>query len=220
MKKRISLPGLSGLTMLLLLQVFFTPPAAEAMGSLPSGPSEKNSDTELPGSHILVDAVPASVRLVTDREYLALLERYIGFARSEIVIVSYLFSAKERFDNEPRKMAEALAAAAARGVNVRVILEIGKESSNITQANREAARFLVKRGVKVFSDESGTVVHSKLAVIDNRLVFVGSHDLSSTSLGTFREATVVADSPSLALSVQGFIESLAPAPYREPPPTP
>ena len=90
-----------------------------------------------------------------------------------------------------------------------------REISPVTQANRRTARFLAERGVLVYSDMSGTVVHAKLAVIDRRLVFIGSHDLTQQSLGRYREASMVVDSPTIATSVLGFIESLEPVRYRE-----
>jgi phosphatidylserine/phosphatidylglycerophosphate/cardiolipin synthase-like enzyme len=66
----------------------------------------------------------------------------------------------------------------------------------------------------VYADMSGTTVHSKLAVIDRRLVFIGSHDLTAPSLGHYREASLLVDSPDLAITTLRYIESLDPVPYR------
>jgi phosphatidylserine/phosphatidylglycerophosphate/cardiolipin synthase-like enzyme len=79
------------------------------------------------------------------------------------------------------------------------------------------ARYLQERGVRVYADMSGTVVHARVAVIDRRFVFLGSHDLTHQSLGRYREASLVVDSPSLAVDLLAFIESLEPVTYREGP---
>ena len=69
-------------------------------------------------------------------------------------------AAKGGLADRPGAIATRLAEAAGRGVKVEVILEIGREAGAVTQANREAARMLGRRGVKVFVDGSGTTVHA------------------------------------------------------------
>ncbi len=202
--------------LLLALTLLPLPPALHAMGSLPTGPSERSSNTEIVGATIMSDMLPAHVRLLTDREFQAVLETEIAAARSEVVLALHLFSVSEDRDDHPRAIADLLAETARRGVQVITILEIGKEVSPITRANREAAAYLQDRGVKVYSDMTGTTVHAKLAVIDRRLVFLGSHDLSQPSLANYREATLAVDSEALATAVLRFIESFDPVPYSKP----
>jgi len=160
--------------------------------------------------------VTARVRLLPDREFQAVLEQEISAARSEVVLTLHLFTAMEEVNRRAREMAEVLAETAKRGVKVIVVVEIGKEVSPVTQANRKTARFLSERGVQVYSDMSGTVVHAKVAVIDRRLVFIGSHDLTQQSLGHYREVSIVVDSTTVATSVLGFVESLEPVKYSDP----
>lgn len=200
----------SALTLLLQVQ------PVHGMSSLPTGPSEGGSEAEQNLSILLSDMIPAKVRLLTDREFQAVLEREIALARKEVVLSLHLFTAVEGKDDRPGALAELLATVAGKGVQVIVVLEIGKETSLITQANKDAAALLAGRGVRVYADMSGTIVHAKLAVIDRRLVFIGSHDLTQQSLGWYREATLAVDSTVLATTVLGFIESLEPVPYQEP----
>lgn len=186
------------------------------MGALPTGPSERGTDTEIVGATIMSDMFPAHVRLLADREFLAVLESEIAAARSEVVVAAHLFSVSENREDHPKAVADLLVETSRRGVEVIVILEIGKEVSPITRANRETAAYLQDRGVKVYSDMTGTTVHAKLAVIDRRLVFVGSHDLSHPSLASYREATLAVDSEALATAVLRYIESFDPVLYRRP----
>lgn len=203
--------------LLSILSCLLAAPPAFAMGSLPTGPSESDNESEISSAGGgPTDMVTARVRLLPDREFQAVLEQEIAAARSEVVLTLHLFTAMEEVSRRSREMAELLAETAQRGVKVIVVLEIGKEVSPVTRANRKAARFLSGRGVHVYSDMSGTVVHAKVAVVDRRLVFIGSHDLTQQSLGHYREASVVIDSTTIATSVLGFVESLEPVKYREP----
>ena len=135
-------------------------------------------------------------------------------ASAEIVLSTHLFDASGDRGGRVGRVVESLAAAVERGLEVIVVLEIGREASPITRANRATARLLQERGVRVYADMSGTTVHSRLAVIDRRLAFVGSHDLTVQSLGRYRETTLLVDSPVLALDLLRFVESLEPVPYR------
>jgi phosphatidylserine/phosphatidylglycerophosphate/cardiolipin synthase-like enzyme len=196
--------------------LLFLPAPSLSMGSLPTGPSEKGNESEIAASPGLVDMLPARVKLLPDRQFQAVLEEEIAAARSEVVLTSHLFNVNPERNDRPRALAELLAETAGRGVKVIVVVEIGKENSVITKANRKAARFLQKRGVHVYADMSGTVVHAKVAVIDRQFVFIGSHDLTQQSLGRYRELSVVLDSPTMATSILGFVESLDPVTYRDP----
>ena len=192
------------------------PHAVPAMGSLPTGPSEEGNQSEIVFPAGGSEMMSASLRLLTDRQFQPLLEQEISAARDEVVICQHLFAIDgEMRDDRALALADLLAQTAARGVEVIVVLEIGREVSPITISNRRTARYLQKRGVRVYADMSGTIVHSRVAVIDRQLVFLGSHDLTHQSLGRYREASLLVDSSSLAISVLAFIESLEPETYRD-----
>ena len=197
--------GKSRLAAMILAFLGILPATALPMGSLPTGPSEEGA----------VDgpAAPARVRLLADRDFQEELLRAIDGASAEIVILAHLFAAREG-GRRVEQVVESLAAAADRGLEVVVVLEIGKEISPITRANRATARLLLERGIRVYADMSGTTVHSRAAVIDRRLVFVGSHDLTAQSLGRYRETTLLVESRALALELLRFVESLDPVTYR------
>lgn len=191
----------------MILAVFTTiPSSALPMGSLPTGPSEEGTAAE--------SGTLARVRLLEDGEFQEELLRGIDSATAEIVLSTHLFAATEGKDDRVGRIVERLAVAVGRGLEVIVVLEIGKEASHVTRANRVTARLLQSRGVRVYGDMSGTTAHSRLAVIDRRFVFVGSHDLSVQSLGRYRETTLLVDSPEVATEALRFVESLDPVPYR------
>jgi phosphatidylserine/phosphatidylglycerophosphate/cardiolipin synthase-like enzyme len=206
----------AGTVAVVLALCLAVPQTVSAMGSLPTGPSERGNRSEIAYPAGVNDMLPASLRLLSDRQFQALLEQEISAAREEVVICQHLFSIDEEMGKDRAlALADLLVQTAARGVDVIVVLEIGRERSPITISNRRTARYLQERGVRVYADMSGTIVHARLAVIDRRLVFLGSHDLTHQSLGRYREASLLVDSPPLAISVLAFIESLDPVTYRE-----
>jgi len=206
-------------TLLGLVAIAVVPSSAAAVFFLPTGPSEKEDVVvvapapakSFPGT------VPAGVKILADSDFQATLEGEIAAARSEITVCAYLFAAKDGLADRPGAIANRLAEAAGRGVKVEVILEIGRESATVTQANREAARMLGRRGVKVYVDGSGTTVHARFVVVDRHLSFIGSHDLTENSLGQHREVSLLVDSISMASGLLGQVETLKPVPYAEPP---
>jgi phosphatidylserine/phosphatidylglycerophosphate/cardiolipin synthase-like enzyme len=88
---------------------------------------------------------------------------------------------------------EALADAARRGVDVKVILD------PTVNSNLDTAAFLKSRGVQVrWSSPEFTYTHAKSAVIDGRKVAVGSINWSGNAMRNNREAEVVVESARTA----------------------
>ena len=141
------------------------PQGAPAMGSLPTGPSEEGNRSEVLSPAVGSEMTEAPLRLLTDRHYQVLLEEEISAARDEVVICQHLFAIDgEVRDDRARALADLLVQTAERGVEVIVVLEIGREASPITVSNRRTARYLQKRGVRVYADMSGTIVHSRIVI--------------------------------------------------------
>jgi len=83
------------------------------------------------------------------------------------------------------KLREALVAAAARGVRVRLILEPKVD------ANLDTGVFLASRGVSVrWASQKYYNTHAKFAVFDGECVFVGSTNWSRAAFESNREAAV------------------------------
>ncbi|MDP3742470.1 MAG: phospholipase D-like domain-containing protein [Candidatus Micrarchaeota archaeon] len=104
-------------------------------------------------------------------------ENMVRNARNSIELEVYTFSSQPLEDE--------LAAAVARGVDVRVILE-GSISSNFPKS-----RELLAKGVKVkWGSSSFSLTHSKFIIIDGETVIVGSNNWTFHSFNLNREASV------------------------------
>ena len=147
----------------------------------------------LPGASIPVQT--ASVRPVfspgqSEPELLGL----IGSAQRSIDVMLYEFSYAP--------LSQALGAAQARGIPVRVLLDpdIG--------SNLYMAETLVKSGVSVrWASKQYSATHAKFMVVDGKTVFVGSTNWSRHAMQLNREAAVSIENPAVAKSFDDVFES-------------
>jgi phosphatidylserine/phosphatidylglycerophosphate/cardiolipin synthase-like enzyme len=149
------------------------------------------------------------VTLLKNRDYAEAFIRGIREARSSIVISTYLFKVADAANNVPRRIAEELINARRRGVAVTVILESSADrTDNLNRENHHAADILARGGVKVFFDSPRITSHAKVAVIDGRYVYLGSHNLTQGALVHNNELSVFVDSPEMAAEVRSYLDRL------------
>jgi cardiolipin synthase len=89
----------------------------------------------------------------------------------------------------PPPMLKALFEAAARGVDVRVILPGKSDLPIIRRASRNEYAHWIDNGLKIFEYQE-VVMHSKYAVVDDSWCTVGTFNANSTSLGAANEINV------------------------------
>ncbi|MBU5635967.1 phospholipase [Geomonas sp. Red69] len=148
---------------------------------------------------------PAQATLLADASYSGALKERIRGAQRRIICAFYLFKATDRRGNLPAAIAQDLAQARARGVEVTVILE-GEDS--VGRDNRAAAGYLARKGVRVRFTRDRRTTHAKAVVIDDRFVIIGSHNLSHAALTRNRELSVLLDAPELAAQVTRYLEGI------------
>lgn len=147
--------------------------------------------------------------LLRNREYAEALLQGIRNARKSIILSFYLFKVTDSRGNLPQKIAEELINARKRGVDTTVILERGSDNKDPLNAeNRQTAALLHRGGVKVFFDSPTVTTHNKVAVIDSRHVYLGSHNLTQSALQHNNELSVVIDSPEMAAEVKAYLDQL------------
>ncbi|MBE9545912.1 MAG: phospholipase [Proteobacteria bacterium] len=160
-------------------------------------------------SHSTGQASDCRATLLKNRAYFPTLIKAIDNAKNEIVMSFFLFKTNGYRSNYPDRLLNHLIRAAERGVKVKVLLEIGKDSnSQINKNNIETAMRLRKGGIDVSFDHPTTRTHTKVVVIDRRYTFLGSHNLTSSALKYNNELSVLIDSPKVARKALSYINSL------------
>ena len=125
-----------------------------------------------------------------ERNYLAALAR----AREEIVIANAYFLPGRRF----RKLIKI---AAARGVQVKLLVQGHTDHPFFQAAARALYRDLLADGVQIF-EYRASELHAKVAVIDGHWATVGSSNIDPFSLLLAREANVVIDDRAFGRDLQ------------------
>jgi phosphatidylserine/phosphatidylglycerophosphate/cardiolipin synthase-like enzyme len=133
------------------------------------------------------------------------LERLIAGARQRVWCAVYVV--RPDGDGPVHGLMEALAAAAARGVDVRVGLDSGPDP--VTKVddgrNQDAARWLTAHGVRVVWDEPTVTSHMKVVVVDGRWLVAGSHNWTRAALTANRELGLAIDDPAAAAQAEALL---------------
>ncbi|MDD2319048.1 MAG: phospholipase D-like domain-containing protein [Geobacteraceae bacterium] len=159
-------------------------------------------------------AVPAEPRpcgatLLKNRDYGSALLEAIRESRSSIIVSCYLFKITNFPDNYPRRIADELILARRRGIDVTVILERSRDKADfLNLENSSTATFLSRGGVDVRFDSLRKTSHAKVVVIDDRLVFLGSHNLTHSALSRNNELSVRIDSAEMAREIKTYLGKL------------
>jgi len=119
----------------------------------------------------------------------------IRSAKEEIVIANAYFFPGIRFRR-------ALAAAAARGVRVILLLQGRVEYVLLHYASRALYGTLLEAGVQIY-EYHRSFMHAKVAVIDERWATVGSSNIDPFSLLLAREANIVVEDRAFAVELRG-----------------
>jgi cardiolipin synthase len=121
----------------------------------------------------------------------------IDSAKDEIIIANAYFL-------PGRRIRQALAQAAARGVRVVLLLQGRVEYVLLHYASRALYGVLLGAGIEIYSYHK-SFLHAKVAVIDGRWATVGSSNIDPFSLMLAREANVVALDAGFAGALRGSL---------------
>ncbi len=102
----------------------------------------------------------------------------------------------------------ALAEAAARGVEVRALLDASDWEPDITAKNSPALSYLLDHGVAAKFDDPQITLHAKLVVVDGQTVILGSSNWNHYALTEHRQADVLVRDGSIGEFFCGYFDML------------
>ena len=144
--------------------------------------------------------------LLKDRDYLPALISAVDEAQNEILMAFFLFKAGVKSESYPDKVLAHLLSAAKRGVKVVVILEnTGGRDHKLDSENRQTIELLKAKGIEAFFDTPQKTMHTKLIVIDRRLVLLGSHNLTQSAMKYNNEVSILLNNPELAQRARDYM---------------
>jgi HKD family nuclease len=142
----------------------------------------------------------AEITDISNRRYYPAVKEALDKAQSSIDMAMFVVSLSEDRETKAASLLRSLVDASQRGVEVKVILDknINFFTGEIEYKNKEAYRYLKKRGVNVLYDDIYIYTHNKILVIDGETVVVGSTNWSQTALAQSNESALLIKSPQLA----------------------
>ena len=139
-------------------------------------------------------------------EYAREAQRLIDSAQRRIWIMMYVI----RPDDGPvGALLQALMAAQARGVEVRVGLDLGAERDGVADLKHEpTVAWFQQHGIAVVLDEKTTTTHGKVLVVDSRYVLSGSHNWTRSALVANRELSWLVDDRASAARIEEWMRGI------------
>lgn len=133
-----------------------------------------------------------------NNDYAVNLLNYIKRAQKTIYVIMFQTGYYSQFaESITNQILRELVNAKARGVKVEIILELST-IKDVKEKNFETAKFLAENGVKVYFDREDKTTHSKLVIIDENFVFIGSHNWNYYALEKNNETSVLIESKEVA----------------------
>lgn len=147
-----------------------------------------------------------AVKPLMNNEFYPVLLQAVDEAQKEIFIAVFSFKAGVHPRSYPDVLVEHMGMAVRRGVQVKVILEdSGNCNDSLSRQNFKTKALLEEKGVIVYLDSPVKTTHTKLVVVDERLVFIGSHNFTSSAFRHNNEISVLIDKPDLARNVRNYL---------------
>lgn len=170
----------------------------------PDAPVPIAAETVSPPSYDAELVVP----LANARYYYGLLE-LIGEATSSVSVAMF-HAALPEAGHPTRQILDALVGAHRRGATVRVLLDRDRASDPFLSStiNSPAYDFLTAAGVATRRDADDTLLHSKLVVVDRRIVVIGSHNWSAGSYFQFDDLSVAVTSATYGAVMEARFDAL------------
>ncbi len=185
---------------LLLLFLILLCFAGIAHGQGDTGFPENKSPTQ--------DPAVTAFKLLPNEIFFKQLTHNINQAENEIIFAYFLCKPGKSNKNRPTAILNALIKARKRGVNVEVLLDRSGYFEHVDIANNRAAAILKQAGIKVLFDSPKKTTHVKMAVIDQRFCFIGSHNLTQSALTYNNELSLLIDSPKLARELLDYWQNI------------
>jgi competence ComEA-like helix-hairpin-helix protein len=150
------------------------------------------------------------VTVIDDSQYLSFISKLIAAAGQRIRIIMFFM----RFEDEEKYPTDAifaaLKAARERGVDIKVILDRDAEGEVFGSRviNEDAYNFFKDNGIDVTYDSEEELTHSKLVLVDDRHLVVGSHNWTAGSFFAYDDKSVYIDSEQAAAETARYFDRL------------
>jgi len=148
--------------------------------------------------------------LIDDSKYPQFMLELLKSATSSIRIIMFFMRFEDERNYPTDALFEALVKAKENYLDIKIILDRDAEGSSIQSRiiNEEAFKYLQKKGIPVVFDSVDKYTHTKLVVVDEEHVVLGSHNWTAGSFFAYDDTSVYINSQTLAAHYKNQFESL------------
>ncbi len=152
--------------------------------------------------------VKYEISVLIDRDYYSSLISDFKKANESILVAMYLmvYDPDDPLD-WANDLIRELINARERGVNVTVVIEY-RTYTGYMDSNLEEYNYLSANGVNVKLDEESDTDHMKLVIIDDKIVYIGSHNWSESALYYNHETSVKIVSEEIAEIFKEYFKNI------------
>jgi len=160
-------------------------------------------------TRLMVENVDAIVTPLPAGAYLQKLNEVIGGAKHHVDVIQYQWNWYPFKPNDPlQKFNNGVVGTIRRGVKFRVILDTEAVGHRITTVNNQAKRNLVNAGAHVKFGARFPITHAKIFIVDDDLVILGSHNLSSRSVTANDECSIFVNARTVASEYRRYFDTI------------
>ncbi|HOK39414.1 MAG TPA: phospholipase D-like domain-containing protein [bacterium] len=142
---------------------------------------------------IIEEDITYKIKTLYNEEYYKELLEQIKKAEKTIKVLMYLIKYNDKKDDEVKIILDELIKAKKRGVKVTVVLSSSVDELNeeLDKTNRMAVEYLQKNKIRAYINTSSYETHNKLVIIDDKIILLGNHNWSYSSLFLNDESSVL-----------------------------
>jgi len=144
-----------------------------------------------------VDASLQEITPVLDSDYYTQVKSLIDSTKTSVEIMMFLVSDTTNNFGEPGGLLSAISDAYSRGVSIRVLLH---SMGDIT--NDKAIQFFKSREIPVKITDK--YAHTKLLIIDDKTVVLGSHNWTASAFASNYEASIIIRDEATAFDYKNY----------------
>jgi len=158
---------------------------------------------------LLCENVSAIVTPLPGNTYLPMLRKIVGGAKTSVDVIQYQWNfypyertlPLQQFNQDVMNMIR-------RGVKFRILLNVENITHKITRINQQTEKNFKSVGATVKYGPSNIITHSKLFIVDDNYVILGSHNLSKKSVSQNDETSILINSREAVKEYRRYFELL------------
>lgn len=155
-------------------------------------------------SAALAEVVPA-----VGRDYYHMLEWMIMQSTTTIDLTVFQGRVSEtNKHHRVRRILTTIESKVIHGVKARMIIYRGSHGDRIGKENKQFADASANRGIEVRFARPGDFVHSKMVIVDQKFVLLGSHNMTVSGIWDNYEASILVESCDIAETYRQYFEWL------------